>query len=67
MGVRKWLGRELEVETHKAVNHALGISLGWFKKTSSYVDVVCNQGIMIIVGIRLNTTKYFSFLMISES
>jgi len=40
------------------VNHALGTSLGWFAKTSSYVDLVSNQGMMTIMGIRLNATKY---------
>jgi len=47
--------------TYKAVNHALGTSLGWFAKMSSYVDVVCSQGIMTMAGIRLNTRKYLTF------
>jgi len=48
--------------THKAVNQALGTSLGWPAKTPSYVDLVCNQGVMIMKGMRLNATKYLRFV-----
>ena len=56
------LGGDFRVRTHKAVNHALGTSLGWLAKTLSYVDLVCNQGVMITNGIRLKATKYLRFV-----
>ena len=40
----------------------MGTSLGWSAKTSSYVDLVCNQGAMIMKGMRLNATKYLRFM-----
>ena len=52
---------ESRIGTHNAVNHALGTSLGWPAKTPSYVDLVCNQGVMMIKGIKLNATKYLRF------
>ena len=40
----------------------MGTSLGWSAKTLSYVDLVCNQGAMVMKGIRLNATKYLRFI-----
>lgn len=57
-----WLSGDFGVSTHKAVNHALGTSLGWLAKTPSYVDLVCSQGVMITKGMRLNATKYLRFV-----